>query len=215
MNLLLLGAPGSGKGTQAERLAVKCGLVHLSTGNILREAVKSNNELGEKARDYIDHGKLVPDSVLIKLIQQEVKSGMLSKGFILDGFPRTIPQAEGLREILSKNNTSLDKAILLSVSDEEVIKRLSGRWFCPECKTNYNYPSRVPNVEGHCDLDNETLERRPDDEDEVVRYRLKVYKEQTAPIIDFYRSESILREVEGQNNPDQVFMSILDAVGVN
>ena len=213
MNLLFLGAPGSGKGTQAERLAKKCGLVHLSTGDILREAVKLNTELGQKAKAFMDHGELVPDSVLIGMIEQEVGSGNLNNGFILDGFPRTIPQAEGLKEIMTKNDSDLDKAILLTVSDEEVIKRLSGRWFCPECKTGYNYPARVPKVEGLCDNDGEALKRRPDDDENVVRNRLKVYRERTAPIIDFYRSESILREVDGQNQPDQVFSAILDAVG--
>jgi len=215
MNLLFLGAPGSGKGTQSVRVADRCGLVHLSTGRILREAINAETELGVKARSYMDKGELVPDSVLIEIIEKEIDSGKLEDGFIMDGFPRTMPQAVDLKQILFKKNISLDKAILLAVSDEEVIKRLSGRWLCPKCKAGYNYPARLPKVEGRCDDDNEVLERRPDDEEDVVLKRLEIYKEQTMPIIDFYRSESILTEIEGQRQPDQVFSAILDVLETN
>lgn len=213
MNFVFLGPPGSGKGTQAVRLAKNKGIVHLSTGDLLREAVKNGTELGKKADGYMKAGDLVPDSLIVGLIEDKIAAGDLKRGFILDGFPRTVPQAESLKEMLKKNEITLEMAVLIAVSDNEIVQRLSGRWFCPTCQVTYNYPANVPKNEGVCDHDGAKLQRRPDDEEKVVRNRLEVYKKQTQPIEDFYRNESILAEVKGEQTPDNVFKSILEVVG--
>ncbi len=212
MNLLFLGPPGSGKGTQAVRVAEKFGIIHLSTGDELREAVKSETELGLKTESFMKNGDLVPDEIIIGMIEREIVSGKLNKGFIFDGFPRTIHQAGSFKEMLLENNINLDKAILFDVPDDEIIKRLAGRWFCPVCNICYNYPVKIPKVEGYCDNDKAELKRRPDDEEDIVKNRLEVYKKQTEPIVDFYRSESILRNVDGKQAPDAVFNSICETV---
>lgn len=212
LNLVFLGPPGSGKGTQAAMLAGKMGIVHLSTGDVLRDAVKRGTELGKKAEGYMTRGELVPDDLIIGLIEDKVKVGGLREGFILDGFPRTIPQAAGLKVMLEHNSITLDAAILFAVDDEEIVKRLSGRWHCPKCSAGYNYPAQIPKVQGRCDKDNAPLQRRPDDEESVVRNRLEVYKKQTKPIEDFYRSESILREIQAQKSPQEVFEAVIKEV---
>jgi len=213
MNLVFLGPPGSGKGTQAVRLARNKEIVHLSTGDLLREAVKKGTELGKQAEGYMKAGELVPDSLIVGLIEAKIATGELKSGFILDGFPRTVPQAESLKEMLEKNEITLEKAVLIAVGDDEIVRRLSGRWFCPTCQNTYNYPANVPKSEGVCDHDGAELQRRPDDEEDVVRNRLEVYKRQTQPIEDFYRSESVLAEVNGEQKPDDVFRSIVKVVG--
>ncbi len=212
MNLVFLGPPGSGKGTQAVRLSQELGLKHLSTGDVLRDAVKCGSELGKQAEGYMKRGELVPDDVILGLIENLIKSGELNGGFILDGFPRTIPQAEGLKQMLENNDINLDTAILFVVDDEEVVKRLSGRWYCPKCAAGYNYPAQMPKVEGRCDNDDARLQRRPDDEEAVVRNRLEVYRKQTRPIEDYYRAESILVEIRAQKPPDKVFEAVLKEV---
>ncbi len=209
MNLIFLGPPGSGKGTQAKRLAEKLGLAHLSTGDVLRESVRQGTELGIKAEGYMKRGELVPDKLIIELIENRVKTGDLEDGFILDGFPRTIPQAQSLQTMFAGNNIVLDRAILFRVSDEEVVRRLSGRWYCPRCNSGYNYPSHMPKSEGRCDNDGTSLARRADDEEGVVRNRLEVYKKQTQPIEDYYRSEAILTEIEAEDSPESVFQKLL------
>lgn len=212
LNLVFLGPPGSGKGTQAARLSDRLGMVHLSTGDVLRDAVRRGTELGRKAEGYMTRGELVPDDLMVGLIEDKVKAGELGNGFILDGFPRTVPQAVGLKAMLENNDIRLDAAILLAVDDDEVVKRLSGRWYCPKCSAGYNYPAQIPKVEGLCDHDGAELKRRPDDDEAVVRNRLEVYKKQTQPIEDFYRSESILREIPAQKSPDEVFESLIREV---
>lgn len=211
-NMIFLGPPGSGKGTQAVKLAEKIGVLHLSTGDLLRNAVKAGSDLGKQAKEYMEKGELVPDHLLVGLIESKVTSGELSNGFILDGFPRTVPQANSLKEMFVKNKMNMDAAILLRVSDEEVVRRLSGRWFCPTCQRTYNHPSNMPKNNGVCDDDNTKLQRRPDDEESVVRNRLEVYKKQTQPIEDFYRNESILVEVNGEQAPTAVFNDLLKIV---
>ncbi len=211
-NMIFLGPPGSGKGTQAVKLAEKIGVIHLSTGDLLRTAVKEGTDLGKQAKEYMEKGELVPDHLLIGLIETKVTNGYLSNGFILDGFPRTVPQAESLKKMFVKNNMNMDSAILLQVSDEEVVRRLSGRWFCPTCQRTYNHPSNMPKNEGVCDDDGAKLQRRPDDEESVVRNRLEVYKKQTQPIEEFYRNESILIEVTGEQAPTAVFEDLLKVV---
>ena len=186
MNLIFLGPPGSGKGTQAIRVAEKLNIVHLSTGDMLREAVKAGTELGRKAEAYMKKGELVPDDLIIGLIEDKIASGDLGKGFILDGFPRTIPQAESLKEMFAKNKITVDKALLLEVSDDVIVDRIKGR---------------------------AAAEGRADDTEDVVRNRLAVYNEQTAPLVDFYKSDSILKAVRGEDTMDGVFNSIMEALG--
>lgn len=212
MNLVFLGPPGSGKGTQALRVAKELNLTHISTGDLLREAVKNQTELGQQAEEFMKSGNLVPDELIVKLIEEKISNGNKGNGIILDGFPRTIPQAESLKKMFEQIQEHLDSAVLLEVSDDEVVKRLSGRWYCPKCNAGYNYPSSAPLQEGVCDNDNENLLRRPDDEEAVVKNRLNVYKEQTQPIEKFYRQESILIEIKGEQQPDSVFQDILAAV---
>ncbi len=186
MNLVFLGPPGSGKGTQAIRLAQKLGVVHVSTGDVLREAVKRGTDLGRKADEYMSRGELVPDDLMIELIEEKVESGDLDKGFILDGFPRTMAQAESLKRMFDKHAIALDKAILLTVGADEILKRLENR---------------------------AQIEGRADDTREVILNRLEVYQRQTAPIEAFYRKQSILVEVPGENTPDNVFREVEKAVG--
>ena len=213
MNLLFLGPPGSGKGTQAVRLSEQMGMIHLSTGDILREAVKNSTELGKQAEGFMKRGELVPDDIMIGLIEDRLGNGGMSNGFILDGFPRTLPQAESLRGMFGRHDVGLDRAVLFKVSDDEIVKRLSGRWYCPQCKAGYNYPAAVPRVEGQCNHDGAALLRRPDDDEAVVRNRLEVYKKQTQPIEDFYREESILTVVEAEQTPENVYRGLLVAIG--
>ncbi len=211
MNYIFLGPPGSGKGTQARRICEELNILHLSTGDVLREAVKNGTDLGSKAKTFMEAGELVPDSIIVGMIEQKLQRGELDNGFILDGFPRTVPQAQALKEMFANNNKKIDKAILLDVSDEEVIKRLSGRFYCPTCNAGYNYPARMPKQEGICDNDGTVLMRRPDDEEDVVRNRLNVYKKQTEPIVDFYRHESLLTEVDGEGDIEGIFQELLKA----
>lgn len=212
MNFVFLGPPGSGKGTQAVRVAKALNAVHISTGDLLREAVKNLTELGKKVEDIMKKGQLVPDEVVISLIGQKISALEGGRGFILDGFPRNVTQAASLKFIFDHQKKKLDKAILLKVNDGEVVKRLSGRWYCPQCNTGYNYPRNMPKHEGVCDKDGGKLLRRADDEESVVKKRLEVYKKETLPIEDFYRKESILKEIDGEQNPDKVFQDILTAV---
>jgi adenylate kinase len=212
MNLVFLGPPGSGKGTQAVRVAKALKLAHISTGDLLREAVKNQTELGKKVENIMKEGRLVPDEMVISLIGQKLSSIEGGKGFILDGFPRNLPQAESLQFMFDHQKKKLDKAVLLNVNDNEVVKRLSGRWYCPKCNTGYNYPRNMPKHEGVCDRDGEKLMRRQDDEEAVVRNRLKVYKQETMPIESFYRKRSILLEINGEQGPDSVFQDILSAI---
>ncbi len=212
MNLVFLGPPGSGKGTQAIRVAKAMSLAHISTGDLLREAVKNKTELGKKVEDIMKKGQLVPDEIVISLIGQKISAIEKAKGFILDGFPRNLPQAESLKFMFDHKKMKLDKALLLQVSDSEVVKRLSGRWHCSKCNSGYNYPRNMPKHEGVCDKDGEPLLRRADDEESVVRNRLEVYKRETSPVEKFYRKESILKEIEGEQIPDKVFQDILTAV---
>lgn len=215
MNLVFLGPPGSGKGTQAKVICSELGILHLSTGDLLREGVKDGTDLGMQAKKYMDAGELVPDKLIVDLIEEKLASGALDSGYILDGFPRTVPQAEALRDMLAKNSSKIDKAILLEVSNEEVIKRLSGRFFCPNCSAGYNYPAQMPKQEGLCDHDGVELQRRPDDEEAVVKNRLEVYVMQTAPIIDFYRQASLLFEVQAEGAMEEITQSLLKVIKEN
>jgi adenylate kinase len=211
-NLVFLGPPGSGKGTQAKRLSEHAHLNHISTGDMLRNAVRVGTDLGKRAESFMKKGELVPDPVLVGMIEEQVVTGKLSKGFILDGFPRTVPQAKSLHDMFDHHNFALDAAIYFNVDDQEVVNRLSSRWFCPICQKTYNTPNQLPKRDGICDDDGTSLQRRPDDEVDVVRTRLDVYKKQTAPIIDYYRSESVLTEISAGGTPNEVFTALLEAV---
>jgi adenylate kinase len=214
MNLIMLGAPGSGKGTQAVRLAERADLTHLSTGDLLRAAVKNKTELGQKAEGYMQKGELVPDDIIIGLIEEKIASGELDNGFILDGFPRTIPQAEALDDMLKRSDKRIDNVVLLDVDDEEIVRRLSGRLHCSKCGAGYHALFNKPKNDMTCDKCGGEVTRRPDDDEEVVRNRLDVYKKQTQPIEDYYRNKSLLVEITGIGTPDEIFDRIVDALGV-
>jgi adenylate kinase len=209
MLLVMLGPPGSGKGTQAVRLAEKMNLMHLSTGDMLRENLKHETELGLKAKEYMEKGELVPDQLILDMIKVTLSGESGADGFIFDGFPRTIPQAEGLDKMLASVDNKLDGALNLRVSDGEVIQRLSGRFFCPQCQRTYNYPANLPKREGYCDDCDVALQKRKDDSEEVVKNRLEVYKKQTEPLIDYYNNKSILKDVDGEREITAIFEDLV------
>ncbi|MDO4154142.1 MAG: adenylate kinase [Candidatus Fimenecus sp.] len=194
MNLILLGAPGAGKGTQAEKICEKLSIPAISTGNMLREAMANGTEMGLKAKSFIDAGKLVPDEVVIGIIDERLKQDDCKNGFILDGFPRTIPQAEALDEM----GVRIDKVIDIEVPDEKIAARLSGRRVCLKCGATYHTEFKKPKTEGICDACGDTLVQRKDDMPETVLDRLKTYHEQTEPLKGYYEKKGILRVVEGQ-----------------
>ena len=201
MNLILLGPPGCGKGTQAKLLTGKYQIPQISTGDILREAVKQETPMGLEAKNYMNAGKLVPDEVVIGIIQDRLKQSDCEKGFILDGFPRTVAQAKFLAEI-SGNRPVF--AINIEVEESQIVKRLSGRRFCPKCGNIYNMYFSPPPEPGKCECGTE-LVRRKDDREEVIEERLRVYRDQTLPVIDFYRSSGNYYEVDGNWDPENVY----------
>ena len=194
MKLILLGAPGAGKGTQAENISNKLNIPSISTGNCLREAVKNGTEMGQKAKSYMDSGKLVPDEVVIGIIKERLAEPDCSNGFILDGFPRTIPQAEALESM----GVEIDRVISIEVADQKVIDRMSGRRVCGDCGASYHLLYKVPAKEGICNTCSGALIQRADDKAETVADRLHVYHEQTEPLKSFYEARGKLRLVEGQ-----------------
>ena len=194
MNLIFLGAPGAGKGTQAEKVSEKLNIPTISTGNIIREALKNETEMGLKAKSFIESGKLVPDEVVIGIIKDRLAEDDCKNGFILDGFPRTIPQAEALDNMGIK----IDKVIDIEVPDEKIVQRMSGRRVCPDCGASYHTEYKKPLKDGICNACGAELVIRKDDKPEVVLDRLNVYHEQTEPLKDFYAEKGILKEVEGQ-----------------
>lgn len=206
MRLVLLGAPGSGKGTQAERISQATGIVHISSGDLFREAQKQGTELGKLAQSYMEKGLLVPDEVTIKMILEKIAT-LNSKGFMLDGFPRTIEQAEALDKALDKDG--IDKAVYIKASDEELLRRLSGRWICRQCQSPYHMVSSPPKVAGKCDTCGGELYQRADDTRETAEKRLEVYFKQTAPVIEYYRNKGKLLEVEGEKPIEEVNREIL------
>ncbi len=194
MNLILLGAPGAGKGTQAEVIAEHLNIPTISTGNIIREALKSGTEMGKKAKEYMDAGKLVPDDIVIGIIQERLAQPDCANGFILDGFPRTIPQAEAL----DRMGIVIDRVIDIEVADETIARRVSGRRVCPACGASYHVDYKRPAVENVCDRCGDTLVQRKDDHPDTVRERLHVYHEQTEPLKGYYAQSGKLYIVEGQ-----------------
>lgn len=194
MKLILLGAPGAGKGTQAEVICSHLSIPAISTGNIIRAALKEQTEMGLKAKDYIDKGLLVPDDVVIGIIKDRLKENDCENGFILDGFPRTVPQAEALDEM----GIEIDKVIDIEVPDERIVSRMSGRRVCSGCGASYHMEYKKPNQDGVCDSCGGQLVQRADDKAETVLERLKVYHEQTEPLVEYYKNKGRLRVVEGQ-----------------
>ena len=208
LNLVLLGPPGAGKGTQAERHVADFGLPYYSTGNILRDAVQNETELGRKAKEYMDNGELVPDELICGVIEERLDSGEADDGFLLDGFPRTIGQAKMLESALDSRGRLLTAVLLIEVGDDEVIRRLSGRRQCVKNGHVYHVEFDPPKNEGICDQDGSRLVQRDDDKPETIRKRLSVYHEQTAPLIDWYEERGLLRRFDGTRSPDEVHARI-------
>ena len=207
VNLVLLGAPGAGKGTQAKMLAGKYGILHISTGDILRENVGNNTELGKKAKEYMDKGELVPDAVLIDIIRDRLSKPDTENGFLLDGYPRTIPQAEALDQIFDQLGKSLDAVIDIKVADEELVARLAGRRMC-KCGASYHVTFNPPKEEGVCDTCGGELYQRDDDTESSVKTRLVAYYNQTHPLIDYYTDKGLLRSVSGTGSIEDIFDEI-------
>ncbi len=213
MKIIMLGAPGAGKGTQAKQIADKYSIPHISTGDIFRANIKNGTELGKKAKQYMDQGALVPDELTCDLVMDRIQQDDCKNGFVLDGFPRTIPQAEALDAALGKINEKMDYAIDVDVPDENIVNRMSGRRACLNCGATYHLVSIPPKVEGICDRCGSEIVLREDDKPETVQKRLKVYHEQTQPLIDYYKNQGILKSVDGTQPMDEVFKAIVTILG--
>ncbi|MDH7481869.1 MAG: adenylate kinase [Armatimonadota bacterium] len=214
MRLVLLGPPGAGKGTQASLISKKYKIPHISTGDILREAVKQGTELGRRAQEYMQKGELVPDEIVIGIVVERIQQPDCQNGFMLDGFPRTVVQAEALDEELRKRNQELDAVLCFEVDEEEIVRRISGRRVCKKCGAVYNVNNLTSREEdGICDKCGGRLVTRPDDEPEAVRRRLQVYKNQTEPLIDYYRQKSILKTVRAVGAVQEIFARVEKILG--
>lgn len=209
MKLVILGPPGAGKGTQAEYIVEKYNIPHISTGDIFRENIKNNTELGKKAKSYMDKGLLVPDDLVIALVEDRLNKDDAKEGFLLDGFPRTVAQAVSLDSILDKNDDKLTKVINISVDPEILIERAVGRRVCKTCGMTYHVKFNPPKEEGICDKDGTKLIQRDDDTEETVKTRISVYFDQTAPLIDYYRAQNLLIDIDGAKDIDKVFDDIV------
>ncbi len=209
MQLVFLGAPGVGKGTQAERVAAELKIAKISTGDLLRAGVAGNTRLGLEAKHYMDRGDLVPDDVVVGLVDEKIGSLECQKGFILDGFPRTVPQADSLSAILRKRHLVLDRVVYFVMPREAVIQRVTGRRSCPQCSAVYHIDYRPSKREGLCAICGEGLVQRSDDKKETVELRLAVYEEQTSPLIAYYRKHNVLAELDGMGSVDDVQARLL------
>lgn len=213
MKIIMLGAPGAGKGTQAKQIADKYSVPHISTGDIFRANIKNGTELGQKAKGYIDQGLLVPDELTCDLVMDRIQQADCENGFVLDGFPRTIPQAEALSAALEHINQTMDYAIDVDVPDENIVNRMGGRRACLNCGATYHIVSIPTKVEGICDRCGNEVVLREDDKPETVQKRLSVYHEQTQPLIDYYNNKGILRTVNGVQPMEKVFEDIVAILG--
>ena len=213
MKIVMLGAPGAGKGTQAKKIAGKYGIPHVSTGDIYRANIKNGTKLGMQAKAYMDAGKLVPDEITIGMLLDRIHQEDCEKGYVLDGFPRTIPQAESLTAALKERGESIDYAIDVDVPGENIIRRMSGRRACLSCGATYHIVYNAPKKEGVCDQCGEPLVLRDDDKPETVQNRLNVYHRQTQPLIDYYKKEGVLAQVDGTQDMEQVFQDIVKILG--
>ena len=212
MKIIMLGAPGAGKGTQAKMIAEKFGIPHISTGDIFRANIKEGTELGREAKKYMDQGLLVPDELTVKILLDRVAKEDCAGGYVLDGFPRTIPQAEVLDAALDKLNEKIDYAVNVDVPDENIVKRMSGRRACLKCGATFHVEHIPPKQEGICDSCGGELVLRDDDKQETVQNRLKVYHDQTQPLIDYYTKKGVLKSVDGTVEMQKVFQSISDII---
>lgn len=213
MKIIMLGAPGAGKGTQAKKIADKYQIPHISTGDIFRANIKEGTELGKKAKTFMDAGKLVPDELTIDLLMDRISRPDCAKGYVLDGFPRTIPQAESLEAALEKRGEKIDYAINVEVPDENIIHRMSGRRACLNCGATYHVVHIPTRMEGICDRCGSELVLRDDDKPETVKKRLDVYHEQTQPLIEFYSQRGVLVNVDGTRDMEVVFADIVEILG--
>jgi adenylate kinase len=213
--MILMGPPGAGKGTQAKLSQKELGIPHISSGDLLRNAVKQHTPLGVQAKRYMERGELVPDAILLSAIEERLRQSDCAKGFILDGFPRTAAQAEALTAMLAKAGNTIGQVISITVPKEELVVRMSGRWTCRECGAMYHATFDPPAKPGACDKCNGQLYQREDDREATIRARLEVYERETAPLLDLYRRRGVLREVDGTGTQAQVFARILDQVQKN
>ncbi len=210
MKIIMLGAPGAGKGTQAQMIAEKFGIPHISTGDIFRANIKNGTELGKKAKEFMDKGLLVPDELTVQLLLDRVANEDCKNGYVLDGFPRTIPQADVLDSELTKLGDKVDYAVNVDVPDENIVRRMSGRRACLKCGATYHIEHIPPKTEGICDKCGSELVQRDDDKPETVQNRLSVYHEQTQPLIDYYDKKNILKTVDGTKDMQEVFNDIVN-----
>ena len=210
MKIIMLGAPGAGKGTQAQMIAEKYSIPHISTGDIFRANIKNGTELGKKAKEYMDKGQLVPDELTVEILLDRVANDDCKDGYVLDGFPRTIPQADVLDKELTKLGDKVDFAINVDVPDENIVRRMSGRRACLKCGATYHIEHIPPKQEGICDKCGSELVQRDDDKPETVQNRLSVYHEQTQPLIDYYNKKNILKSVDGTKDMQEVFSDIVN-----
>lgn len=213
MKIIMLGAPGAGKGTQAKKIAEKYGIPHISTGDIFRSNIKGGTELGMKAKAFMDQGALVPDELTIGMLMDRIKEADCENGYVLDGFPRTIPQAESLTAALEAMGQKIDYAVNVDVPDENIINRMSGRRACLNCGATYHIVYNPSKVEGVCDVCGDKLVLRDDDKPETVKKRLDVYHEQTQPLIEYYEKAGVLANVDGTQDMNQVFADIAALLG--
>ena len=213
MKIVMLGAPGAGKGTQADKIAEKYNIPHISTGDIFRSNIKAGTELGKKAKSFIDQGLLVPDEVTIGMLLDRIHEADCENGYILDGFPRTIPQAESLTAALKENGEAIDFALDVEVPDANIVNRMAGRRACLKCGATYHTEFAAPKKEGICDKCGSDLVLRDDDKPETVQKRLEVYHEQTHPLIDYYKKKGVLHAIDGTLSMESVFKNIVDILG--
>ena len=212
-NVILLGPPGAGKGTQAGRIVAEYGIPHISTGDILRSAVKNRTQMGLEAKKFMDAGELVPDSVVIGIVKDRLQEPDTAKGFLMDGFPRTIPQAEALDVALDALDRGITKVVVILVDEEDLVRRLTGRRICRSCQAPFHVMFNKPQVEGVCDKCGGELYQRDDDSEATVRNRLDVYRNQTEPLIDYYDKAGVVARIDGAQTPDAVYEDIRMALG--
>lgn len=214
MNLVMLGPPGAGKGTQAALIAEKLGVPHVATGDLFREALKSETELGLTAKSYMERGELVPDEVTVAMVRERLQKPDSESGVVLDGFPRTIEQAEALKVLLAEQGEAIDAALFIDAAEDELVRRLSSRWTCRNCQAVYNVISNPPHEEGKCDICGGELYQRADDVPETVRNRIRVYWQQTSPLVDYYQDQGLLITIKSEGGIERVQQKIQEALQV-